>query len=127
MYVINLTRGSVSKAGQTETQYLLMTYRNTPNLPSVRIDPFETEKEAINYLKEVEFTVPLVSNNGEPPKIPEDVDQLEHWSAWLEERGLRSATTGYQNLPDHIREMGVNPRNDYVKVEILSDLDKFDE
>ena len=44
----------------------------------------------------------------------------------MEERGLRSATTGYQNLPDHIREMGGNPRNDYVKVEVLSDLDALD-
>ena len=126
MYVINLTRGSVSKAGKTETQYLLITYRNTLSLPAVRTDPFETEEEAINYLKEVEFTVPLVSNNGEPLEIPEDVDQWEYWSAWLEERGLRSATTGYQNLPDHIREMGGNPRNDYVKVEVLSDLDALD-
>ncbi len=75
MYVINLTRGSVSKAGKTETQYLLITYRNTLSLPAVRTDPFETEEEAINYLKEVEFTVPLVSNNGEPLEIPEDVDQ----------------------------------------------------
>ena len=63
--------------------------RNTAALPPVRTDNFETKEEAIDYVKEVEFQVPLVSNHGTPLQIPEGVDPWEYWMDWLEdERGL---------------------------------------
>ena len=103
MYVLNLGVGTVSQAGKKETRYMLFTYRNTAALPPVRTDNFETKEEAINYVKEVEFQVPLVSNHGTPLQIPEGVDPWEYWMDWLSERGLFSAITGYRHIPEHIK------------------------
>ena len=103
MYVLNLGVGSVSQAGKKETRYMLFTYRNTAALPPVRTDNFETKEEAIDYVKEVEFQVPLVSNHGTPLQIPEGVDPWEYWMDWLSERGLFSAITGYRHIPEQIR------------------------
>ena len=64
---------------------------------------FETKEEAIDYVKEVELQVPLVSNHGTPLQIPEGVDPWEYWMDWLSERGLFSAITGYRHIPEHIR------------------------
>ena len=79
MYVLNLGVGTVSQAGKKETRYMLFTYRNTAALPPVRTDNFETKEEAIDYVKEVEFQVPLVSNHGTHLQIPEGVDPWEYW------------------------------------------------
>ena len=103
MYVLNLGVGTVSQAGKKETRYVLFTYRNTAALPPVRTDNFATKAEAIDYVKEVEFQVPLVSNHGTPLQIPEGVDPWEYWMDWLSERGLFSAITGYRHIPEHIR------------------------
>ena len=103
MYVLNLGVGTVSQAGKKETRYMLFTYRNTAALPPVRTDNFETKEEAIDYVKEVELQVPLVSNHGTPLQIPEGVDPWEYWMDWLNERGLFSATTGYRHIPEHIK------------------------
>ena len=103
MYVCNLGIGTVSQTGKKETRYVLITYRNTPTLPPIRTDDFGSIEEAIDYLKEVEFTVPLVSNNGKPMQPPKGVDRWEHWMDWLSERGLFSAITGYQHVPEFIK------------------------
>ena len=103
MYVCNLGIGTVSQAGKKETRNVLTTYRNTPTLPPIRTDDFGSIEEAIDYLKEVEFTVPLVSNNGKPMQPPKGVDRWEHWMDWLSERGLFSAITGYRHIPEHIK------------------------
>ena len=125
MYVINLNRGTVSKKGKKETRYLLTTYRNTHSLPASRSDDFASKEEAINYLKEIEPDVPLVSNKGKPLNIPDDVERWEYWNNWLKERGLQSAITEYQNLPDRVRKEGNIPENDYVTV--IADVDASDE
>ena len=125
MYVINLSRGTVSEGGKKETRYLLLTYRNTASLPAVRTDHFSSEEKALDYLKQVEPEVPLVSNYGQPLDIPEDVDRWEYWNAWLKEQGLPSATTGYQTVPDWVS--GSAPTSDYVQVEVITDLDEFEE
>ena len=103
MYVCNLGGGTVSQAGKKETRYVLMTYRNTVTLPPIRTDNFETKEEAIDYLKEVEFHVPLVSNNGRPLQLPEGVDPWQHWMDWLSKRGLFSTITGYHYIPEFIK------------------------
>ena len=108
MYVLNLGVGTVSQAGKKETRYMLFTYRNTAALPPVRSDNFETKEEAIDYVKEVELQVPLVSNHGTPLQIPEGVDPWEYWMDWLSERGLFSAITGYRHIPEHIRRRFVS-------------------
>ncbi|MBJ89314.1 MAG: hypothetical protein CMO98_05570 [Woeseia sp.] len=124
MYVINLNRGTISKDGKKEKRYLLTTYRNTTSLPATRSDDFASKEEAINYLKQVEPGVPLVSNQGKCLEIPEGVDRWKYWNNWLKEKGLQSATTEYQNLPDWVRKEGHNPENNYVTVEEIDAPDK---
>ena len=120
---MNLGRGSVLEGGKKEIRYLLLTYRNTASLPAVRTDHFSSEEEAIDQLKEVEPDVSLVSNYRQPFDLSEDVDRWEYWNAWLTERGLPSATTGYQTVPDWV--LGPTPTDNYVQVEVITDLDEL--
>lgn len=123
MFVINLSRGIVETAGKNETKWLLTTYRNVISLPPFRGDHFESKAEAIEYLQRVEPNVPLISNQEAPLSIPEDVDRWEYWIDWLKERGLKSAITGYQHLPDLEMEEGHDPRDYYVKIVELTEED----
>ena len=50
MFVLNLSLGK----SNNEDKYILMTYRNIPQLPPVRCDDFDTKEEAIKYLKNVD-------------------------------------------------------------------------
>ena len=68
MFVLNLSLGK----SNNEDKYILMTYRNIPQLPVVRCDDFDTKEEAIKYLKNVEPKVPLTSLNRKPLEIPEN-------------------------------------------------------
>jgi len=111
MYVLNLSLGKVNN----ETKYILMTYRNIPQLPAVRHDHFDTREEAIKYIKKVEPLVPLTSLNRKPLDIPKDIDRWEYWVKWLKERNLQSAITGYQNLPFWVRQDEVANRS-YVEI-----------
>jgi hypothetical protein len=69
----------------------LTTYRNTPNLPAVRVDDFPSGREAIDYIMRVEPTCPRVSLGGRPaeptPTWQEHLDLLHA-------QGLKSAAEG---------------------------------
>ena len=114
MYVLNLSLG---KSNDKE-KYILITYRNIPQLPPVRSDDFDTKEDAIKYLKNVEPKVPLTSLNRKPLEIPENEDTWEYWLKWLKDRNLKSAITGYQNLPHWVSQDEVKGRS-YVNVETL--------
>jgi len=114
MFVLNLSLGK----SNNEDKYILMTYRNIPQLPVVRCDDFDTKEEAIKYLKNVEPKVPLTSLNRKPLEIPENEDTWEYWLKWLKDRNLKSAITGYQNLPHWVSQDEVKGRS-YVDVETL--------
>ena len=49
MFVLNLSRGIVSKEGKDQTQYLLLTYRNIPSLPAVRTDNYAGANPALYH------------------------------------------------------------------------------
>ena len=51
MYVQNYSVGSVQKNNIGQKKYLLITYRNTIQLPATRSDEFETKEELLNYIK----------------------------------------------------------------------------
>ena len=104
VYVINLSKAIVTKGSERSTKWELGTYRNTISLPATRSDHFETRKEAIEYLKEVEPTVPLISKGGKPLEIPGEVDRWLYWIEWLHENGLKSAISGQQHVPDWVGE-----------------------
>ena len=104
IFVINLTRGTVTKGTEKQSKWLLVTYRNTVSLPAHRSDKFDTQEEAINYIKQVEPDVPLICNRGQPLDIPDTKDRWKFWIEWLANNGLKSATTGHQNVPDWVKK-----------------------
>ena len=67
------------------TLWALVTYRNTGRYPAVRVDGFTTEKEAEEYRKAVESTVPRISLGGAPPSSP---PSHEDFVAWKQRLGL---------------------------------------
>ena len=99
MFCLNLARGKVTRGSEQFEKWILTTYENTHRLPPIRVDEFETRDEAISYIKKVEPTVPLHSNNGQSLAMPDGVDRWEYWTNWLDERGLKSAVAGFHNVP----------------------------
>ena len=112
IYVINLSQATVKRGAETRTKWVLGTYRNSIQLPATRTDQFDTREEAIEYLKECEPTVPLISLWGEPLEIPEDVDRWEYWIDWLAKHNLKSAISGQQHVPDWVKKEGRAPTED---------------
>ena len=129
MFVVNLSRGTVEKGSKKTTRWLVDSYWNKPSLPPYSTAHFETREEAVEYLKKMETTTPLISNDGMPLDIPEDADTWEYWLKWVEEKGFKSAITGRQIFPERHTDRGGMPKNDYVKVIELTEeeLREFDE
>jgi len=116
MYVMNLSQGSSEKNNEKVSMWILVTYRNTIQLPSTRVNNFESYEESINYIKEVESSVPLISNLEKPLQIPNDVDPWEYWCNWLKEKGLFSTITGFQHVPYWVDKRGYRVMNNYQNV-----------
>ena len=64
------------------------------------------------------FLLFFTSLNRKPLEIPENEDTWEYWLKWLKDRNLKSAITGYQNLPHWVSQDEVKGRS-YVDVETL--------
>jgi hypothetical protein len=114
MYVMRITTdfhkddgGAVQAAftqvenSETLKPALVITYRNVPSLPAVRVDDFPTTIEALEYIKRVEPTCPRVSLGGHSP-VPTPSWQ-EH-QRWLLERALKSAVAGNAPMPDWAKD-----------------------
>jgi len=114
MFVLNLTKGK----SNNKEKYILMTYRNTPQLPAVRVDDFETKEDAIEYIKKIEPKVPLTSLDKQPLDTLKNADTWEYWMRWLKDRNLQSAISAYQNLPHWVTQEEVANRS-YLEVEEL--------
>jgi len=123
MFVINLSRGTVTRDSKKITRWLLFTYRNTIQLPIFRSDDFETREDATEYLKKEEPNVPVISNGGQPIEIPKNVDRWEFWTDWLAKNGLQSAISGQQHVPDWVGDQGHDPRDNYQHVIELTEDD----
>ena len=122
-YVINLSRGALENGTNTVTMWLLTTYRNTVNLPPNNVNEFESREEAILYLKGIAPATPLISKNGNPLDIPEDVDPWEYWNDWLKKNDLVSALSGRQNVPYWVNKKGYIYKSDYQEVVQLTEED----
>ena len=68
---------SATKAGRKV--WAVTTRRNVKGFPPRRVDDFETEEEAISYLKQVEPSTPRISLGGASP-TPEP--KYEEYLAW---------------------------------------------
>jgi hypothetical protein len=119
MYVVNIARGTVTKGSEKTVRWVMATYRNTIRLPATRSDHFESREKAIEYLKEVEPTVPLICNEGKPLQIPDGTNRWEFWLKWLDENGLQSAITGQQHVPDWVREQGKTPSQNDIYLDVV--------
>lgn len=57
----------------------VVTYRNVPSYPAVRVDCFDSEDEAIAYVRNIEPQVPLISLGSKQPSNPLPYDQFVSW------------------------------------------------
>ena len=121
MFVMNLSKGRVVQGGVETEQYILTTYRNVPSLPPCRTDPFETHAEAVAYLKQVEPLTPIVTYCGGAIEFEGTVEEIyEQWSTWLDERGLLSALSGFQHVPEYIaKRLKDYPSSDTPYVSVI--------
>ncbi|TAL32086.1 MAG: hypothetical protein EPN98_14845 [Phenylobacterium sp.] len=90
---------------------LLITYENTSQLPSVRVDEFTSRWDALAYVKKIEPTCPRVSLGGRP------AHPTPTWSqhlAWLHAKGLKSAAEGDTPLPEGT-DPKLNPREFLIR------------
>lgn len=60
-------------------KWCVVTYRNITRSIAARVDHFDSENEAIAYVKNVEATVPLISLGGRAPHQPLPYDQYVKW------------------------------------------------
>ena len=60
-------------------KWCLVTYKNVPRYMPTRVDHFDSENEAIAYMKKVEPEVPLVSLGGKSPNTPLPYDEFVRW------------------------------------------------
>ena len=98
IFVMNLSRGKVEINGEIYQKFVLVTYRNSLKFVATRADHFDTKEDAVNYIKKIEHEVPLISQNGKPLPIPDNVDVWQFWLNWLKIKNLNSAISGYQTL-----------------------------
>lgn len=82
-----------------EKPVVLLTYRNLPNLPSVRVDEFSSANSAFDYIKKIEPACPRISLGGQSP---EPTPTWEEHLEWLHRQGLRSAAEGDAPIPEWI-------------------------
>ena len=95
---------------EADKPVVLLTYRNLPNLPAVRVDDFQSFAAAIDYIKRVEPTCPRISLGG---SSPEPTPSWEEHLKWLHKQGLRSAAEGDTPIPRGTDAMS-NPRETFI-------------
>ena len=115
MYVINLTYGKVG-AGKNASKWILVTYRNTERLPIFRSDTFENKGLAIEYLKRIEPTTPLITDDEKPLLTPEEEDGWLYWLEWLKNNNLFSAISETQHMPYWKDPRGYNYLTNYFEI-----------
>lgn len=120
IFVMNLSRGKVEINGEIHQKFVLVTYRNSLKFVATRADHFDTKEDAVNYIEKIEHEVPLISQNGKPLPIPDNVDMREFWLNWLKINNFYSAVSGYQNLSyNHNKDGGAFGKDNYITLVIL--------
>ena len=123
LFVINLTECNITyeETGETVIKWTLRTYRNTQQLQPLKDNHFQSKQNAIDYLKEVEYQCPLISNEGEPLDIPKEADKWLYWNQWLEKNNLFSAISEKQHMPFNKDPRGYNYAKNYCSATYLKD------
>lgn len=119
IFVMNLSKGKVEINNVASQKFILVTYRNSVKFVATRADHFDTIEDAKNYIKKVEHESPLISQNGKPLPIPNNVDVWQFWLNWLKINNLNSAISGYQNLSyEYNLEGGSFAKDNYITLVI---------
>ena len=61
--------------------WCVVTRRNTHRFPPFRFDKFESENDAVDFIKKIEPTTPLISLGGKSPKSAPTYDEYLRWLA----------------------------------------------
>lgn len=92
---------TIPEASESLKAALVITYRNVPSLPAIRVDNFPTTQEALAYIRGVEPNCPRVSLGGQSP---EPTPSWQEHLSWLHEHGLKSAAEGDAPMPDWAKD-----------------------
>jgi hypothetical protein len=76
---------------------VLITYRNTLQLPAVRVDPFSNMNAAEKYIRTFEPTCPRLTLSGQSP---DPIPSWEEHLTWLHENRLLSVLEGDNPVPE---------------------------
>jgi len=116
LFVLNLTHGKEEE----KSKWILVTYRNTIELPVYKTNCFNTKEDAIEYLKNVEQLTPLISNNEQPLEIPEsEISDWDYFNNWLEQNNLFSAISEKQHCKFWRNNKGWDYKKNYMNVEYI--------
>lgn len=69
------------ESAPTEHKWCVVTYRNTPRYPAVRVDHFDSFRQAQDYVEKVEPSVPRISFGGRAPQPPPSYDRFAKWKS----------------------------------------------
>ena len=113
LFVFNLTHGKEEE----KSKWILVTYRNTIELPVYKTNCFDTKEDAIQYLKKVEQFTPLISNNEQPLEIAESaISDWDYYNNWLKENNLFSAISEKQHCPFWRNNKGWDYTKNYMNI-----------
>ena len=113
LFVFNLTHGKEDD----KPKWILVTYRNTIELPVYKTNCFDSKEDAIKYLKSVEQFTPLISNNEQPLEIPEsEISDWDYFNNWLKQHNLFSAISEKQHCPFWRNNKGWDYTKNYMNV-----------
>ena len=116
LFVLNLTHGKEEE----KSKWILVTYRNTIELPVYKTNCFNTKEDAIEYLKNVEQLTPLISNNEQPLEIPEsEISDWDYFNNWLKQNNLFSAISEKQHCKFWRNNKGWDYKKNYMNVKYI--------
>jgi hypothetical protein len=75
----NIATTIYHESAPADAAWCLVTYRNVERYMAVRVDPFESKQAALEYMRGVEPTMPLISLGGSSPVHPLNYDDFVQW------------------------------------------------
>ena len=117
---VEVKNGMMRPTKKRSFKWTLVTYHNTIELTTNRIDSFKNKETAIKYLQKVEPLTPLISRQGNSLNIPHQEDAWLYWRKWLKENKLFSALSEKQRVPFWVDSKGYNYSEKYHKQIVMN-------
>ncbi len=74
-FIMEITKVTVN----SEPKWAVITRRNVPHYPILRVDDFDTRENALKYYCKIVSLTPLVSLGEKSPDPPISLDQYKEW------------------------------------------------